>query len=397
MIKSKFNFSLNINYIDRFNELTSKIASKESYFYDMKDVVENRKIIHIDMDAFYASVEQRNNPELRGKPVAVGGSEERGVIAAASYEARKFGVKSAMTGKRAKQLCPSIVFVKPNFEVYKKVSIEIKQIFSRYTAIIEPLSLDEAFLDVTFSSETSATYIANAIKNDIKNELSLIASAGVSYNKFLSKIASDMDKPDGLFVITPEQGADFIKALPVKKFFGVGKVTAEKMKELGIIYGKDLLRFSLQELITYFGKSGTFFYSIARGIDLRPVKANKERKSIGAERTFTENSTNVEFLKIELEKVVEILWKRYKASDKEGKTVSLKIKFSDFTQITRAKTLENTLNEKSRLFSILSKLLEENYTKELPVRLIGASLSGFIQKSESSFKGSDKPNQLTLL
>ncbi len=343
----------------------------------MNEKKEHRKIIHIDMDAFYASVEQRNNPSLRNKPVAVGGGGERGVIAAASYEARHYGVKSAMNGKLAKQLCSTLIFVKPNFDDYKLVSNEIHEIFSRYTTEIEPLSLDEAFLDVTSCNEKSATYIANSIKNDIKNELNLIASAGVSYNKFLAKIASDMDKPDGLFIIEPADGFNFVKSLPVKKFFGVGKVTAEKMKELGIIYGKDLLRFSLQELITYFGKSGKFFYSIARGIDDRPVKSNRSRKSIGTERTFEENTTDLVLLKSELKNVVDILWSRYKANDKEGKTVYLKIKFSNFTQITRAKTFQNVLTSKSKLLNTLNKLLVDNYTTELPVRLIGASISGF--------------------
>lgn len=349
------------------------------------------------MDAFYASVEQRNNPDLRYKPVAVGGGNERGVIAAASYEARKFGIRSAMNGKRAKQLCPGIIFVKPNFGIYKDVSNEIRAIFKRYTDSIEPLSLDEAFLDVTDSSESSATYIANSIKHDIKNELNLIASAGVSYNKFIAKVASDMDKPDGLHVVTPEEGFDFVKALPVKKFFGVGKVTAEKMKELGILYGRDLLRFSLQELTTYFGKSGTFFYSIARGVDLRPVKANRERKSIGAERTFEVNSTDLNLLKKELEKVANILWERYKSSNKEGKTVSLKLKFSDFSQITRAKSFQKTISEKSTLITTLFNLLEDNYTTELPVRLIGATLTGFVESLEDQGDSLDLPNQLSLL
>lgn len=361
----------------------------------MAEELVNRKIIHIDMDAFYASVEQRNNPDLRAKPVAVGGNEERGVISAASYEARKFGVKSAMSSKLAKQLCPELIFVNHNFDEYKKVSNQIRSIFKRYTTIIEPLSYDEAFLDVTDSQEHSATFIAKAIKNDILNELNLIASAGVSYNKFLAKIASDVEKPDGLYVIKPEDGFDFVKALPVKDFFGVGKVTAEKMKELGIFKGKDLLRFSLQELTTYFGKSGSFFHSIARGIDHRPLKANRERKSIGAERTFNENILDKESLKKELLRVSDIVWERYEASNNRAKAVSLKIKFKDFTQITRAKTTIKPIISKHFFLTTLLALYHQNYNEELPVRLIGATLSNFVNKDEDTF--TEDVTQLKLL
>ena len=228
-----------------------------------------RKIIHVDMDAFYASVEQLDNPELKGLPVAVGGSAERGVIAAASYEARKFGVKSAMSSKIAAKMCPNLIFVRPNFKRYKEVSKHIHEIFHRYTDVIEPLALDEAYLDVTENKigMPSATFIAQSIKTDIYNELNLVASAGVSYNKFLAKLASDQDKPNGLFVIQPGEGEDYMDQLPIERFFGVGKVTADKMRQMGIFKGKDLKQYSQEDLVKYFGKSGTFLYHVCRGVD----------------------------------------------------------------------------------------------------------------------------------
>ena len=329
------------------------------------------------MDAFYASIEQRDNPALRGLPVAVGGNAERGVIAAASYEARKFGVKSAMSSVKAARICPNLIFVKPNFEKYSAASKEIRRIFHRYTEDVEPLALDEAFLDVSNHPMQSATYIAKSIKNEIYENLSLVASAGVSYNKFLAKMASDQDKPDGLFVISPEEGADFVAQLSVDRFFGVGKVTAEKMKELGIYYGRDLLKFSVQELSTYFGKAGAFFYSIARGIDERPVKAQRERKSIGAERTLNEDILEVHEIEEQLLKVVDALWKRYEKSNKKGLTLSIKLKFSDFTQITRAQTLNTFIDTKKQIWDLSLKLIENNYDRKMPLRLLGVSISNF--------------------
>lgn len=329
------------------------------------------------MDAFYASIEQRDNPALRGKPVAVGGNSERGVIAAASYEARQFGVKSAMSSVKAARMCPDLIFVKPNFEKYTLASKEIRRIFHSYTNDVEPLALDEAFLDVTKHPMQSATFIAKSIKNDIFESLSLVASAGVSYNKFLAKMASDQDKPDGLYVISPEEGADFVAQLSVDRFFGVGKVTAEKMKELGIYHGRDLLKYSVQELSTYFGKAGSFFYSIARGIDNRPVKAQRERKSIGAERTLNENILEVHQIEEQLSKVVEALWKRYEQSKKKGITLSIKLKFSDFTQITRAQTMQRFIESKEQIWELSINLIRNNYDRKMPLRLLGVSISNF--------------------
>lgn len=341
----------------------------------------SRKIIHIDMDAFFASVEQLDNPELRGKPVAVGGNSERGVIAAASYEARKFGVKSAMSSKIAAQKCPSLIFVRPRFERYKEVSTQIHEIFSRYTDIIEPLSLDEAFLDVTENKIRlkSATFIAKAIKNDIKNELNLIASAGVSYNKFLAKMASDEDKPDGLFVIKQEDALSYIDRLPIEKFFGVGKVTAEKMREFGIINGKELRRFNEDILIKHFGKAGSFFYKIARGIDLREVQPDRERKSIAVENTFSTDITTETELRVEARKIVSQLWKRSNKSGYLGRSLSIKLKFFDFTQITRSLTLETFLDSEEILFIQSEFLINQVLPLQKPVRLIGFQLSQFVQ------------------
>ncbi|WP_090245419.1 DNA polymerase IV [Lishizhenia tianjinensis] len=341
-----------------------------------------RKIIHVDMDAFYASIEQRDNPDLKGKPVAVGGNAERGVIAAASYEARKFGVKSAMSSMKAARICPDLIFVPPHFDKYKAASQEIRSIFQRYTDLIEPLALDEAFLDVTDHPMQSATFIAKAIKNDIYESLGLVASAGVSYNKFLAKIASDQDKPDGLFVIAPEEGADFVAQLSVDKFFGVGKVTAQKMKELGIYFGRDLLKFSEQELSTYFGKAGHFFYQIARGIDHRPVKAHRERKSIGAERTLSENILERDEIEFQLKKVVDALWKRYEKAEKKGYTLSIKLKFSDFTQLTRAFTGNKVIQTKAEIWNLSLQLIVENYDRKMPLRLLGVAISNFTDEGD---------------
>ena len=296
-----------------------------------------RKIIHIDMDAFFASVEQRDNPQLRGKPVAVGGSRERSVVAAASYEARKFGVRSAMPSVIARRKCPELIFTTPRFDVYREVSLQIRAIFAEYTPIIEPLSLDEAYLDVTENLQgiTSATKIAEQIRERIWAETQLTASAGVSYNKFLAKLASDHRKPNGLFVITPAMGAAFIEALKVERFHGVGPATATKMNRLGIFTALDLRAQSLKFLQEHFGKSGSHYYNISRSIDHRPVLANRVRKSIGAENTFPRDLTSLEDMRAELEGLTEKVW-RYCDATVRGRTVTLKVKYADFQIITVA-------------------------------------------------------------
>lgn len=345
-----------------------------------------RKIIHVDMDAFYASVEQLDNPALRGKPVAVGGNSQRGVISAASYEARKFGVKSAMSSKIAAQKCPQLIFVRHRFDRYKEISDQVREIFQRYTDLIEPLSLDEAYLDVTYNKLQlpSATFVAQAIKNDIRNELGLIASAGVSYNKFLAKMASDQDKPDGLFIIRPKDALSFLDNLPIDRFYGVGKVTAQRMHELGIYHGKDLKERSLSDLIQWFGKSGKFFYHVVRGIDNRQVISERERKSLAAERTFMSDiATEFEF-KQEASRVLEIFWQRYQRFAIPGKTLTMKVKFSDFTVQTRSQTFAQPLADLKVIQSEAKHLQSLFLPLELPVRLIGFQVSGFVQEEEES-------------
>ena len=309
-----------------------------------------RKIIHIDMDAFYASVEQRDNPELRGKPVAVGGSQARGVVAAASYEARKFGVRSAMPSVTAKRKCPDLIFVKPRFDVYKAVSLQIREIFAEYTPLIEPLSLDEAYLDVTENLKgiVSATWIAEEIRARIRAETELTASAGVSYNKFLAKLASDHNKPDGLFVITPEMGPAFVETLPVRKFHGIGPATARKMEQLGIRTGLDLKAQTLAFLQQHFGKAGSYYYWAARGIDERPVRADRIRKSVGAENTFPADLFTYEAARDQLRDIIDKVWAHCERSGTRGRTVTLKIKFANFRQITRSRTGQVSIATRSR-------------------------------------------------
>ena len=319
-----------------------------------------RKIIHIDMDAFFASVEQRDNPELRGKPVAVGGSRERGVVAAASYEARKFGVRSAMPSVTAKRRCPELIFVTPRFDVYKAVSLQIREIFAEYTPIIEPLSLDEAYLDVTENLKgiASATEIAEDIRAKIRQETNLTASAGVSYNKFLAKLASDQNKPDGLFVITPKMGAAFVEKLPVEKFHGVGPATTAKMNRLGIATGLDLRVQTLPFLQQHFGKSGPYYYWIARGVDERPVRADRVRKSIGAENTFASDLHTFEPMRDALEPIIAKVWRHCQATGIRGRTVTLKVKFADFQQITRSKSFGDAIDSLADLERLSLGLLE---------------------------------------
>jgi len=336
-----------------------------------------RKIIHVDMDAFYASVEQRDNPELRNKPVAVGGSKRRGVVAAASYEARKFGVHSAMPSVTAIRKCPDLIFAKPQFGVYKEVSLQIREIFQSYTDLVEPLSLDEAYLDVTENNfnNPSATIIAQEIRAKIKDETKLTASAGVSFNKFLAKVASDFNKPDGITVVTPDQADDFINKLPIKKFYGIGKVTASRMIAMNIKTGADLRKLSKEELKTKFGKAGGFYYHIVRGEDSREVKTHRTRKSLGAERTFDEDIIDADFMYLELKKIVGITWKRLQKAETSGKTVTLKIKYFNFVQTTRSTTLPGCVDSEEMLLDITKSLLYSPEYPPNPVRLLGVTLS----------------------
>ncbi|BDV37081.1 DNA polymerase IV [Methylocystis bryophila] len=318
-----------------------------------------RKIIHIDMDAFYASVEQRDNPALRGKPVAVGGAGGRGVVAAASYEARAFGVRSAMPSVTARRKCPQLLFVPPRFEVYRQVSRQIRAIFAEHTPLIEPLSLDEAYLDVTenLKGVASATRLAEEIRAKIRAETGLTASAGVSYNKFLAKIASDYRKPDGLFVITPQMGPGFVEALEIGRFHGIGPVTRAKMNKLGVSTGKDLRAQSLEFLERHFGKAGAYFYSIARGIDARPVRPDRVRKSLGAERTFAEDLFTLDAAQAALAPILEKVWRASESAGLAARTITLKVKFADFRQITRARTCAARLQNRQELEAVVCNLL----------------------------------------
>jgi DNA polymerase-4 len=340
-----------------------------------------RKIIHVDMDAFFASVEQRDNAELRGKAVAVGGSKARGVVAAASYEARRFGVRSAMPSVTAARMCPDLIFVKARFEVYREVSAQIRDIFRRYTDLIEPLSLDEAYLDVT-ASDLPATEVAKAIRANIRAETGLTASAGVSYNKFIAKLASDQNKPDGLCVIRPEQGAGFVAALPVKRFHGVGPVTAAKMQRLGIETGADLAAKPIEFLRANFGRSAEYYYGAARGIDHRPVRASRTRKSIGAERTFSEDLNGADALFDALARVEDAVWERIERAGASGRTVTLKVKFADFQQITRARSFDRPVAEREAFSAAGRDLLARELPVPKGVRLLGLTLSSLAPPSE---------------
>ena len=340
-------------------------------------MIAERKIIHIDMDAFYASVEQRDNPELRGKPIAVGHAEQRGVVSAASYEARRYGVRSAMSSLKAKQLCPHIIFVPGRMSVYKEVSAQIHRIFQEYTDLIEPLSLDEAFLDVTHNKKgiELAVDIAKEIKKRIREELNLVASAGISYNKFLAKVASDYRKPDGLCTIHPNQALEFISRLPIEAFWGVGKVTSQKMHSLGIHKGKDLQQCTLEMLTRLFGKAGYIYYNFAQGIDLRPVEAVRIRKSVGCEHTLDKDITASSSVIIELYHVATELIERLKKSGFSGNTLTLKIKFYDFKQITRSITREQELNNMNDILPLAKQLLKEVDYSIRHIRLIGLTIS----------------------
>jgi DNA polymerase IV len=352
-----------------------------------------RKIIHVDMDAFYASVEQRDNPDLRGKPVAVGGSRERGVVAAASYEARKFGVRSAMPSVTAKRQCPDLIFVRPRFEVYKAVSQQIREIFAQHTLIIEPLSLDEAYLDVTENLQgiPLARDIALAIRAKIKAETGLNASAGISYNKFLAKLASDHRKPNGQYVITPEMGPAFVENLPVGKFHGIGPATSAKMNSLGLYTGLDMRNQSLEFMRANFGKAGAHYYWISRGVDNREVRADRIRKSVGAENTFPSDLTDFEAMVSELQPLIEKVWRHCEGTGNRGRTVTLKVKFADFELISRSRTVAGTIGSRGELESATSDLLKAIFPTKKAVRLLGVSISGFVDAQD------DSPVQISLL
>ncbi len=336
-----------------------------------------RKIIHVDMDAFYASVEQRDEPSLRGKPVAVGGEGPRGVLTTCSYEARKFGCRSAMPSVTARRLCPQLIFRPPRFAVYTAISHQIREIFLDYTPHVEPLSLDEAFLDVTedLKGIGSATRIAELIRARIKAETGLTASAGVSYNKFLAKLASDQNKPDGLCVIRPGEGARFVAALPVRRFFGIGPKGAEKMAALGIETGADLKDKDIYFLRRHFGSQADYLYRAARGIDLRRVKANRPRKSLGAERTLDKDISSGSALREVLERIIALTWTRIEKAEARGRTVTLKLKHKDFTNLTRARSLARPLASRAELARIGHELLDEVLPLAQPVRLVGLILS----------------------
>ena len=334
-----------------------------------------RKIIHVDMDAFYASVEQMDNPELKGKPLAVGGSEVRGVVSAASYEARKFGVRSAISGIQAKKLCPDLIFVRPRFDRYKEISKKIRKIFHDYTDLVEPLSLDEAYLDVTENKKgnPSATLIAQEIRKRIFEEVGLTASAGISVNKFVAKIASDYNKPNGQKTVNPDEVEVFLERLDIKKFYGVGKVTAEKMYQLGIFTGYDLKQKPLEYLEKHFGNSGFHYYQICRGIHNSAVKPNRKIKSVGAERTFGENLSSEIFMEERLQSIAKELEKRLQKSKISGKTITLKIKYSDFTLQTRSKTLPYFVSDKNIILDVAKDLLYQERLRN-SVRLLGISI-----------------------
>ena len=352
-----------------------------------------KKIIHIDMDAFYASVEQRDNPDLKGKPIAVGSPDKRGVLTTASYEARKFGVRSAMPSVTAKRKCPDLIFVRPRFAVYKEVSKEIRSIFKRYTDLVEPLSLDEAYLDVTENKKNipSATIVAKEIKAEIKKELNLTASAGVSINKFLAKVASDMDKPNGLYVIPPNKTIEFIKTLPIKKIPGIGKVTAEKMKKMNILTGADLRNYERVELVRLFGKTGSYYYKIVRNEYNSPVMPDRIRKSISSENTFNDDLTDETIMLEELKKISAGLFKSMQKLETTGKTVTLKIKYHNFEQRTRSKTLSNLISTEEELHEIVEELFWVPEKPDKPVRLLGVGVSNLNNEEKK-----ENDNQLFL-
>lgn len=345
-----------------------------------------RKIIHIDMDAFFASVEQRDAPELKGKPVVVGGSPTgRGVVAAASYEARGFGIHSAMPAYRALRLCPQAIFVRPRFERYKEISHQIREIFHQYTDLVEPLSLDEAYLDITENKKhiRSARELAALIKADILRETGLVASAGVAINKFLAKMASDIDKPDGLHVIPPHKMHAYLEQLPVGKFHGIGKATEAKMLQRGIKTGSDLKKLSEQELHRSFGKVGHFYYNIVRGNDPRPVTPNRIRKSVGAENTFSENLESLAEVQDRLRIIAAKVSERLRNAGARGKTITLKVRYDSFESVTRSQTLPDFVEDEAQIYALANELTDQTQAGERPVRLLGITLSGLNLEAEA--------------
>ncbi|WP_262029664.1 DNA polymerase IV [Microvirga sp. Mcv34] len=361
------------------------IADRRSEKAARSEVFNERKVIHCDMDAFFASVEQRDNPELRGKPVAVGGSRERGVVAAASYEARRFGVHSAMPSVTARRKCPDLIFVKPRFDVYKQVSLQIREIFQEYTPLVEPLSLDEAYLDVTENLKgiPYATQVAREIRAKIFQETGLTASVGVSYMKFLAKMASDQRKPNGMFVITPEMGPAFMEQLPIQKFHGIGPATAAKFNRLGIFTGLDLKARSLEFLQERFGKAGSYYYWLARGVDHRPVRPDRIRKSVGAENTFSSDLTELEAMRTALQPIIDKVWRHCDQTGVRGRSVTLKVKYADFHQITRSRTLPGMVKGRAELEATSFDLLSGLIPFPKAVRLLGVSLSALNTDEES--------------
>ena len=361
----------------------------------MTEMFPIRKIIHVDMDAFFASVEQLDDPSLRGRPLAVGGGQKRGVVAAASYEARKYGVRSAMSGRMAAKLCPELIFVKPRFERYKEVSNKIRKVFFEYTDLVEPLSLDEAFLDVTQNKKNmpSATLLAREVRARILEETGLNASAGISVNKFLAKVASDINKPNGQKTIPPEEVLDFLETLDIRKFFGIGKVTAEKMYQLGIFTGKELRSKSLEFLTEHFGKSGQHYYRVVRGIHSSEVKPERIPKSVGAERTFSENLSSEIYMMEKLEQIARELSERLKKHQIAGKTITLKIKYSDFRVQTRSRTQAYFIAEKDLILETAKELLFQESLND-SVRLLGLSLSNL--NTGKKELAEDHPDDLTV-
>ncbi|WP_088892341.1 DNA polymerase IV [Leptolyngbya ohadii] len=347
-----------------------------------------RKIIHVDMDAFYASVEQRDEPRYRGKPIVVGGSpNKRGAVAAASYEARRYGIHSAMPSRTAHQKCPHLIFVKPRFDVYRRISLQIREIFYRYTDWVEPLALDEAYLDVTENKFgiPSATWIAQTIKQEIYEETGLTASAGVSINKFLAKVASGMDKPNGLFIVPPEDAIAFVEQLPIEQFYGVGQVTAAKMHRLGIQTGADLKQWSQSDLVHHFGKVGQYYYKIARAEDDRPVQPNRIRKSIGAENSYDPDLSDRSQIETALEEVAETLLRRLDSQQATGRTLTLKVKYADYQQVTRSRTLLVPIRDRSLILGVAHELLAMTAIEDKAVRLLGLTVSNLIGDTQERY------------
>lgn len=359
----------------------------------LEDITTIRKIIHVDMDAFYASVEQKDDLNLRGKPIAVGGNKERGVVAAASYEARKYGVKSAMPSSIAARRCPNLIFIKPRFDRYREISQQIREVFFEYTDLVEPLSLDEAYLDVTVNKIglNSATIIAREIRQKIKERTDLTSSAGISYCKFLAKTASDVNKPNGIFTILPQDAEAYLHKMPIHKFHGIGHATAEKMKLAGIFTGADLKKKTLDDLKRRYGKIGSYYYNICRGIDNRPVVPDRERKSISAERTFDHHMMKLNDITSELKRIAEITYDRYQKHENKGRTVIIKVKYGDFKQVTRSHSSENTIMSLEDLFSAIDSIIDSTLIREEGVRLLGVGISNFQKKEPPS-----ELNQLTL-